>query len=296
MSDSSRWLHLWQQFYKNIKDDSWPECLSIDDFSNLPKNIQQEILLVHKGYIYLNRDIKKQVAIIPIDKKYSFLKPKNCSNFYRVGSSNDGGYVIPKKMIDLAEAVLSGGLSFNWDFEIMWSKLNPEVVIHAYDASIEEKILGTLDDRYANTWNNKKVYFPKNLGSNFFPLSKAVDLLPVQNIFLKLDIEGSEYSCIDDIIENKHKVIGMVIEFHEIENYDRFETSIKKLQKSYDIVHLHANNTLPYPPDGEIPYVMEITLIRKDYVTDNSLRHTVFLFDFDQPCDPAYCDWFLNFE
>lgn len=295
----------WQNFYTAIKDSNWPECPNIDHFSSLPKNIQQEILFVHKGHEHFipdwhNGSTKKRVDIIPIDKKYNFLKPKNFPNFLRVGSFNDGGYIVPKKMIDLADAVLSGGLGSNWDFEISWNRLNPEIIIHAYDASVIRKNLEKeIADYYDNIWDNqKRIHFTKNLGLDFFPLSDAVKLLTVQNIFLKLDIEGSEYLCIDDIIENKNKIIGMALEFHDIQNYNykRFESSIKKLQEVYEIVHLHGNNFLPYPPDGQIPYVLEITLIRKDYVVDDSLRNMVFLFDLDQPNDPMRCDWFLHFE
>lgn len=39
----------WQEFYKQIKDISWPECDKEEEFSNLPKEIQTEIVEFH-GY------------------------------------------------------------------------------------------------------------------------------------------------------------------------------------------------------------------------------------------------------
>jgi len=39
----------WQKFYKQIKDVSWPECNKEEEFSNLPKEIQTEIIEFH-GY------------------------------------------------------------------------------------------------------------------------------------------------------------------------------------------------------------------------------------------------------
>jgi hypothetical protein len=36
----------WCNWYKRIKDDSWPDCLNEDDFVNLPDWIQQECINV----------------------------------------------------------------------------------------------------------------------------------------------------------------------------------------------------------------------------------------------------------
>ena len=47
-----------------------------------------------------------------------------------------------------------------------------------------------------------------------------------KNIFLKIDIDGSEYRFLDDLIANKNRLTGLVIELHdcdmhlrEIENF-----------------------------------------------------------------------------
>lgn len=37
----------WQNFYSNIKDESWPPCADIDDILNLPPHIQLEIIKTH---------------------------------------------------------------------------------------------------------------------------------------------------------------------------------------------------------------------------------------------------------
>ena len=38
----------WAQCYNNVKDPSWPECNTYDDFANLPRHIQQECVEIHK--------------------------------------------------------------------------------------------------------------------------------------------------------------------------------------------------------------------------------------------------------
>lgn len=40
----------WLEFYRKIKDSSWPEIETQDDFINLPKSILEEIIFVHLGY------------------------------------------------------------------------------------------------------------------------------------------------------------------------------------------------------------------------------------------------------
>ena len=40
-------LKWWQTYYKNIKDTSWPQCPTPDDFASLPKFIQHEIITKH---------------------------------------------------------------------------------------------------------------------------------------------------------------------------------------------------------------------------------------------------------
>ncbi|MCF6212570.1 MAG: hypothetical protein L3J45_00940 [Flavobacteriaceae bacterium] len=48
---------------------------------------------------------------------YSFLTPYKTDNLIRIGSINDGGYVITKDIINNVNQVLSWGIYYNWDFE-----------------------------------------------------------------------------------------------------------------------------------------------------------------------------------
>jgi len=50
---------LWQQFYNNVKDTSWPDCPTEQDFDQLPDHIKQEILVQHNGGKYLTRSNQK---------------------------------------------------------------------------------------------------------------------------------------------------------------------------------------------------------------------------------------------
>ena len=39
----------WNEFYNNIKDPAWPDCLTVNDFELLPEFIKKEILEIHAG-------------------------------------------------------------------------------------------------------------------------------------------------------------------------------------------------------------------------------------------------------
>jgi organic radical activating enzyme len=58
-------LSFWTESYQKVKDESWPECLSIDDFDNLPSEIKQECKDQHK--IDPDNFIKSTMPTIYID-------------------------------------------------------------------------------------------------------------------------------------------------------------------------------------------------------------------------------------
>lgn len=94
-----------------------------------------------------------------------------------------------------------------------------------------------------------------------------------KNIFLKIDIEGSEYRFLDDIVENDERITGMVIEMHDV---DIHLAEIKKFinQLSLDLVHVHANNYAPIRADDDLPIVLELTFSKYSNVsTEYKLPH-----------------------
>jgi hypothetical protein len=46
-------MNRWNNFYQNIRDPSWPDCATENEFSKLPRHIQDEILTMHNGSEYL---------------------------------------------------------------------------------------------------------------------------------------------------------------------------------------------------------------------------------------------------
>src|SRR5262249_62280724 len=63
-------------------------------------------------------------------------RPVACDSLARVGSPNDGGYVVPLRAVAAADALLSFGLSHDWTFERDFKTRNPNAVIHCYDHTV----------------------------------------------------------------------------------------------------------------------------------------------------------------
>lgn len=63
----------------------------------------------------------------------ALLKPFWIPELIRIGKHNDGGYAVPRSLIERADVLLSFGISDDWSFEEDFRKTNRNVVIEAYD-------------------------------------------------------------------------------------------------------------------------------------------------------------------
>ena len=69
----------------------------------------------------------------------NFFSLKSSNDLIRIGKDNDGGYLVSKKDLEIADVLLSLGISNDWTFEEDFIRLN-NVNLYAYDASIDEKV------------------------------------------------------------------------------------------------------------------------------------------------------------
>jgi len=184
-------------------------------------------------------------------------------NKIRLGTNADGGYVVGD--ISGYDCYISAGVSdeesFSRDF-IKKYNMN-EYNSFAFDGTISS---------YPYNYTNNISFFRKNI--NTFNDDNNTNLSVIiekhNNIFLKMDIEGGEYPWIASLsLEQLSKFKQIVIEFHCITD-DRCGTSyvdkvkcFEKLSKTHYIIHAHGNNCCL--PVNNIPYVIELTYINKNY-------------------------------
>ena len=201
-----------------------------------------------------------------------FFKFKPAKDLIRIGKDNDGGYLISKKDLLKSDFLLSLGICDDWSFEKDFVK-NNKIPLHAYDALLDYNFLRKRNISiinkikkifsYKNFFKGKNIHFRKFIGINnnkegFYTLSSVLNDLNFKAIFLKIDIEGSEYRVLDSIISNHHKLSGLVIEFHDCDiNLSKIEWFIKNF--NLKLVHIHANNHGLFDLEKKIPLALELT-------------------------------------
>ena len=193
-----------------------------------------------------------------------------------LGKNYDGGYVVCEAApYDL---LLSGGVSDDISFE--------QEFLARY-TQLEGKVLdGTVVSLPSPC--SRLTFERRNVISKTF----LEDLLFHENVFVKMDIEGSEYEWLESLSDEALSHIKqMVIEFHRPRSW----SVLSRLAKTHWLVHLHGNNfgSITTVSGVKVPEVFECTYLRKD----GQLLHrnsTPFPTILDMPNDKNCADLVLQ--
>jgi hypothetical protein len=225
----------------------------IKDFKTFLKNF-----FISKK-IYLSKINEKKV--LEFLKKIKIIDSGH--KLIRIGSSSDGGYLIPN-ILDQIEFCFSPGVGNSTTFENhllnynIKSFLADNTVDYFGEHNFIKKNLNSFSDEKNITledWVNEKLSSRSN-----------------NNLLLQMDIEGSEIECLYNSSINcldRFKII--IIEFHHfhyILNYlglKIYNDLFDKILKTHHIVHIHPNNVGPTLNicNNEITNGYEITFINK---------------------------------
>jgi hypothetical protein len=217
-----------------------------------------------------------QKAVLPC-----WFNPYRCDDLIRLGRDFDGGYLVSRQDIDNADILVSLGISDDWSFEKDFIKRNA-CRLYAYDASVNEKIfmhrLLTSIRRmenprvlarhasvllgYRKFFKGSREHVQKFVGTHdnvyYVGFDDVAEKIREGNAFLKIDIEGDEYTILERLAGASRHITGLVIEFHqcaqhlqEIKNFIR--------DSGLYLIHVHANNHEPVNDNG-LPQVLEVTL------------------------------------
>lgn len=199
-----------------------------------------------------------------------FLKIYDFKNKKRLGNNNDGGYII---------AILEGNYDFYISAGISTEESFSRDFIELYNMNKHNCAAfdGTINN-YPYNYTKKIIFYRRNISpirsDTTSNLSYFID--NYNDIFLKMDIEGSEYPWLESLTENQLKKFKqIVIEFHGI-NDDSWGTTLndkikcfEKLSKTHYALHIHGNNW--EKSIDNIPNVIELTYVRKDQINEKDL-------------------------
>lgn len=261
---------------------------------------------------------------ITLPPQLSYLRPYVMDDLARFGNKFDGGYLLPKTVINQIDAVLSFGVNEDWSLEEELAKSIPNLKIHAYDPTVGkryffkklQKSLKRLIFKFQlkgwrdalALWRGYKSFFTglhihfqervynREDHSDDATINKIFSRLPdAKSVFLKMDIEGGEYRVIDDLLRYTDKITLLAIEFHNTDPYrDTFEKLVKKISDDFFIVHFHANNNEPMATDG-LPEVVELTFLNRRYAHPTAQRIDLPLEGIDFPNNPSKPDFKICF-
>lgn len=254
----------------------------------------------------------------------------------RLGSAHgDGGYVVPDREVRTARFLLSLGLSDEWSFDEAFLRANPQAKLIGVDHTIGPLFfVGRFFSSllkivfYALTLNRDKLrkwrrrlaastrYFAlfaephrhiaRRVAADGDPRAIGVDEIfalaqPAsgRDVFLKMDIEGSEYQVIADIVRHRDRIGCLAAEFHDLErDPSAFNDAMRALGEHFAVVHVHGNNFRPYDAANDFPTVVEITFVNRSLFdgTPHPRAARYPLEGLDVPNNARKADYELNFD
>jgi len=226
-----------------------------------------------------------------------FYKPVVNVSLSRVGSKQDGGYYLPNKIIKTSKKIISCGLGSDWSFEKNLQKKNKNIKIVFYDHSINFIfwVKSTISYiyffvRYRSNIKNIMIFFNyikffkhENIKHEKLKVTKINNLKKkeislnqilqkeLNDLILKIDIEGDEYFVLEDIVKHQKKINCLIIEFH---NIDKNKKKIKKFLKSIGHLkncNISPNNSVAADNNGD-PLAVEIVFINKKFLSKKDFK------------------------
>jgi len=215
------------------------------------------------------------------------------SDLFRLGSKNDGGYIIHNKTILNTKEILSFGIFNDWNIEKNFLKIKKECKVIAYDHTIDInffktqlrqcliklilfknlrlrniiKIFQYFDYQFFFSFPNTHIKKRIGLAKNSLDINQVFDLSNINNCLLKIDIEGDEYEVLSQITNHIDHINTLIIEFHEIdkENNLNLIKNFINFNKKLKLIHIHGNNCtgVDYKKD---PKTIELTFVNSDYI------------------------------
>lgn len=215
---------------------------------------------------------RQPAALEDVEYALELLRPQACAHrLIRIGGERDGAYLIPADLEGIV-ACFSPGTDNKTSFETELAERHgiPSLMC---DGSVRREQLQLLEGMHHFEQRWLKDYDDV--------ITSSLDRWVADSAYgsggdllLQIDIEGGEYGALlaaSHSTLRRFRIIAM--ELHGLDRLDdarflnlKFMPLLQKLQASFDLVHLHANNCLPPVAYGDrrVPPILELTFLRQD--------------------------------
>ena len=209
-----------------------------------------------------------------ITKKLSPFRLKDAFQLVRVGSKNDGGYVL---VDDLHYPVISIGIGSNSEFDHAMCVRGVKVYQFDHTIDLKERCCANTEF-YKIGLTHKRNHNSKNL-LTLDEIAKKCNVTENASVILKVDIEGGEWKVFSDpnVVKTLTKFRQIVFEGHNLQNIMQKDfrleiiQALTNLNENFAVVNYHGNNNLPGLDilGLFLPQTFELTMVRRDlYVSD----------------------------
>lgn len=230
----------------------------------------------------------------------NLIKPKTVTNApkLRVGNSSDGGYVCLNSFDNVSSAVSLGIKDdVTWDLDIA----KKGIEVYQYDYTID-----ALPENHPK-FHFKKLKVSAEDGEGEISVNSILSsngLLKPKSVFLKMDIEGSEWDALlTTSDETLNSFTQIVCELHDLnlmandQFYEKMIKVLRKLKNKFEVFHIHGNNCAPLlicSGAGTIPQVLEIGFANKEIFSFDD-KDEVFPTSLDSPSSANIPDYRIDF-
>jgi hypothetical protein len=162
-------------------------------------------------------------------------------------------------------------------------------------------------ERFFNPAKNR-YFFKKYLGTHdnneYISVAEIFNIHvkdPVKDlsIFVKMDIEESEYRTLHDFKPFYKLINGFVIEFHNLGIWsNNFTAIVAEMSEYFYVAHVHANNYGGYIYPTMLPDTLEITFINKKLISETPVDsiYSYPIQGLDFACNPQIPDIPIVFQ
>jgi hypothetical protein len=266
----------------------------LDELKNMHGELQKkhrELQKLSTKFAYLPNTLS---SIDRIRQIGALINPKTARGVkkIRIGGANDGGYVCLDEFQDIIAAV-SLGIENNvsWDFEIA----ERNITVLQYDHTIPSP----------PCFHKNFVFYRSKIsaveGDDVESINSIItknSLFVPASVIGKIDIEGDEWEVLLSTSDQSLQMFSQLIcEFHWFDKineerfFERMIQVFRKLNKVFEVVHVHANNYAPLLVVGNhlFPTVIEITFANRQKFTFEEANE-VFPGCLDAPNNPRAAD------